>query len=102
NAGTANPANGVSALFSNPTGNTNTAIGNLALQKNTTGSSNIALGVSAGANLTTGNNNIDIGNAGNAGESKAIRIGTVGTQSATFIAGINGVAVTGSGVVVNA
>jgi hypothetical protein len=59
------------------------------------------LGASAGGNLTTGENNIDIGDGGIAGESNAIRIGTVGTQNATFIAGIRGVAVGGGvGVVV--
>jgi septal ring factor EnvC (AmiA/AmiB activator) len=36
-----------------------------------------------------------------AGESNKIRIGIAGTQNATFIAGISGVAVTGSQVVVN-
>src|SRR4029077_2756320 len=44
----------------------------------------------AGFNLTRGNNNIDIGNPGVAGESRAIRIGTVGTHQATFVAGISG------------
>ena len=37
----------------------------------------------------TGSNNIDIGNAGVAGEANTIRIGKVGTQTATFIAGIS-------------
>jgi len=63
---------------------------------------NIALGDRAGQNLTTGNNNIDTGNAGVAGESGAIRIGTSGTQTKTFVAGINGAAVTGAAVKVNA
>ena len=54
----------------------NTANGYQALVNNTTGSNNIALGFHAGVNLTTGNNNIDIGNAGVAGESNTIRIGT--------------------------
>ena len=67
----------------------------------TTGSSNIALGFQAGANLTTGSNNIDIGNVGVAGDANMIRIGTVGTQTATFIAGIRGVTVaSGVGVIV--
>ena len=51
------------------------------------------MGTGAGANLTTGSNNIDIGNAGVAGESSTIRIGTAGVQSLTFIAGISNVAV---------
>jgi trimeric autotransporter adhesin len=60
------------------------------------------LGFNAGKNLTTGSDNIHIGNVGIAGESNHIRIGTVGTQTNTFIAGIQGAAVTGSAVVVNA
>jgi hypothetical protein len=43
-----------------------------------------------GKNLTTGDNNIDIGNAGIAAEANTIRIGAPGTQTRTFIAGING------------
>src|SRR5256884_9806082 len=82
----------------------NTAEGFQAL-KNNSGSSNIAMGSSAGVNLTTGSNNIDIGNQGVAGDSNTIRIGghtpNFGFQTATFIAGIHGVAVTGSAVVVN-
>jgi hypothetical protein len=41
--------------------------------------------------LTTGSLNIDIGNTGVAGENNTIRIGTQGTHTATFVAGINGV-----------
>jgi hypothetical protein len=97
-----NTANGQSALSSNTTGGSNTANGWGALHSNTTGGSNIALGFSAGGNLTTGNHNIDIGNVGSAGESSHIRIGTVGTQTATFIAGIHGVTVaSGVGVVID-
>jgi hypothetical protein len=59
------------------------------------------VGNQAGVNLTTGNNNIDIGAPGAAGEANTIRIGKQGTQKQTFIAGISGVAVTGSTVVVN-
>jgi hypothetical protein len=103
--GNNNTADGFEALFSNTTGSNNTADGLLALENNTighdnsaggfqalanntTGSSNIALGSNAGINLTTGSNNIDIGAPGTAGESKKIRIGKQGTQTATFIAGI--------------
>jgi hypothetical protein len=96
-----NTADGQSALSSNTTGNSNTAIGWSTLHGNTTGGSNIALGFNAGGNLTTGGNNIDIGNLGVAGEAKKIRIGTVGTQTATFVAGIVGVTVpSGVGVIV--
>ena len=87
--------------MSNTTGGGNTAVGVVALVLNTTGSNNIALGVSAGFNLTTGNNNIDIGNAGVTAESDTIRIGISGGQTRTFVAGISGVGVTGTPVVVD-
>src|SRR6266540_3548166 len=100
--GNNNTAIGFSALNSNTTGNNNTAIGIDALFNNTTGSTNIALGFLAGVNLTTGSNNIYIGTSGgSSGESAKIRIGTQGTQTATFIAGISGVTVPGGvGVIV--
>src|SRR5262249_9176690 len=101
--GTANAANGSQALYKNITGNFNTATGYRALGRNTTGRTNIGLGFEAGLNLTTGSNNIDIGNSGVQAESNTIRIGTVGTQTATFIAGINGAGVpTGLAVIVDA
>jgi hypothetical protein len=58
------------------------------------------LGPGAGQNLTTGDHNIDIGNDGVAGEEATIRIGTAVEQTRTFIAGINGVAVAGTSVLV--
>jgi polyhydroxyalkanoate synthesis regulator phasin len=104
--GSNNTAAGTSALFSSTTGGNNTATGDGALESNTTGientangtfalslatgGSNIGIGFNAGANLTTGDNNIDVGNAGVAAEANTIRIGTQGTQTATFIAGIFG------------
>jgi hypothetical protein len=95
-----NTAVGVEAFISNTTGNRNTASGVVALLNNK-GDNNIALGDSAGFNLTTGDNNIDIGNTGAIAESSKIRIGTRETHTATFIAGISGVTVTGSQVIVN-
>jgi Chaperone of endosialidase len=100
-SGSNNTASGVNALFENTTGNDNTASGQGALKSNTTGSTNIAMGYLAGLQLTTGSHNIDIGNQGAAGESGTIRIGTGATQKATFIAGIKGVSVTGSAVMVS-
>jgi hypothetical protein len=88
--GSGNSAHGVSALFDNTTGDGNTAIGASALGGNTTGSFNIGIGSNAGGGLTTGDNNIDIFDPGVAGEGNTIRIGTQGTQTATFIAGIFG------------
>ena len=90
-----NMGNGGGALYKNTTGSYNVAEGLLALYSNTTGGSNIAIGTSAGINLTTGSANIDIGNAGVAGESHTIRIGTQGTQTIAYMAGIRGVAVPG-------
>jgi len=100
-SGTRNTANGVNALQSNTIGNNNVAEGVFALSDNTSGSSNIALGFNAGSNLTTGSNNIDIGASGVVGESNTIRIGRPGLQNSTFIAGIFGVPMSGSVVVVN-
>jgi hypothetical protein len=99
--GNTNAANGAQALYANTSGSDNTAVGFGALGGNTIGGQNIALGVNAGMNLTTGSNNIDVGHSGVAGETGKIRIGTASKQTATFIAGISGVAVTGSQVVVN-
>ena len=100
--GSYNTATGYQALFGNSTGTNNTANGTNALLNNTTGNENIALGNLAGQNLTTGDNNIDIGNQGVAAEANTIRIGTQGTQTNTFIAGITGAAVIGVPVKVNA
>jgi len=96
-----NTADGDVALFDNTTGSNNTASGFNALGANTSGSNNIAVGATAGVNLTIGSNNIYVGNVGGGpGESARIRIGTQGTQTATFIAGISGAAVTGNQVVI--
>lgn len=99
--GTGNTASGLSALGSNTTGSDNTVDGVSALLNNTTGNNNIALGANAGSNLTTGDNNIDIGNFGVAAESNTIRIGTSGTQTRAFMAGIYGTIVSGTPVKVN-
>ena len=99
--GSDNTASGLNALYNNTIGNNNTANGASALFNNTSGNFNIALGSQAGINVT-GSNNIDIGNAGVAGESKTIRIGTRGTQRNTFIAAISGVTVAnGVGVIID-
>ena len=96
--GSSNTASGLSALRSNTMGNSNTSVGAGALFSNMTGSFNIAIGLNAGANLTTGDSNIDIGNLGVAGESHTIRIGSLGVQAATFIAGIRGVTTGGAAI----
>jgi hypothetical protein len=100
--GNQNTGTGYFAVYQNTTGNNNTGHGYSALLNNTTGGGNIALGNFAGSNLTTGDNNIDIGNLGVAAEADTIRIGTQGTQTKTFIAGITGAGVTGVAVKINA
>jgi trimeric autotransporter adhesin len=99
--GRGNAADGVSALVSNSTGFRNTAGGASALESNTTGNNNIALGWEAGDNLTTGSNNIEIGSPGVADDDSTIRLGTQGTQTATFIAGVSSTAITGVDVAVS-
>jgi trimeric autotransporter adhesin len=96
--GDTNTAIGFYALDRNITGSDNTAVGAQSLFSNQTGSNNIALGHSAGYNLTTGDHNIEIGNIGVADESNTIRIGSHGTHTRTFIAGINQTGVSGTAV----
>jgi hypothetical protein len=102
--GYGNTAVGNAALTNNATGSANTAVGFQALRASSRGNNNTALGYGAGQNLTGDNNvavgfgagqfplhdnNIDIGNQGGADDSGTIRIGTEGTQTATYIAGIS-------------
>ena len=100
--GNQNTGTGYFAVYQNTTGNNNAGYGYSALLNNTTGLGNIALGSFAGSNLTTGDNNIDIGNPGVADEANTIRIGTQGTQTKTFVAGVTGGAVMGVAVKINA
>lgn len=104
--GSYNTAVGAKAIAFNSTGRDNAALGYGALNKNSTGSNTVGIGSNAGAfvtsgsnnisvgyysgtTLTTGSNNIQIGHVGgSANESNTIRLGTPGTQTATYIAGI--------------
>jgi endosialidase-like protein len=85
-----NVAVGLNALFFT-TGGNNTGVGSNALATNSTGTGNIALGYFAGSNISSGSNNIDIGNSAPGNESDTIRIGN--TQTAAYLAGVNGVTV---------
>jgi hypothetical protein len=90
--GSNNTASGAGALYNNTTASYNTASGVGALQDNTTGNNNIAVGYAAATNVSGGNgNNIHIGSQGSSGDSGAIRIGTSGTQTSFFVAGVSGV-----------
>jgi hypothetical protein len=92
NNGGFNTASGYAALESNTSGGSNTASGSEALLNNTTGSNNIAVGNAAADNVSGGNsNNIHIGSEGASGDSGTIRLGTSGTQTSAYIAGIAGV-----------
>ena len=100
--GDLNTAIGAWSLNFNTTGRSNTALGWRALFFNTTGSNNIAIGLNAGSSNTTGSNNIDIGNHGDGNGFNTIRIGQVGIQTNTYIAGISGVTVaSGVGVIID-
>src|SRR5262249_23885447 len=94
--GDSNTASGQTALESNTTGIQNTASGAGALSSINPGNRNIAVGYKAGFNLTIGDDNIYLGNLGPASlgsESATMRLGTVGTQTRAFVAGIAGVTV---------
>ena len=71
----------------------NIALGLGALSADTTGTNNIALGSLAANVVSNGNsNNIHIGSQGLAGDVNTIRIGTPGTQTSFFVAGVRGTA----------
>jgi hypothetical protein len=89
-SGGSNTFAGDAAGYAN-TGANNTFVGAYAGHNNTTGANNIAVGRLAGNVLTTGSNNIDIGHAGVAAEANTIRIGTSGTQTIAYLAGVRGV-----------
>ncbi len=73
-------------------GTQNTAVGFQALYGLVDGSNNIAVGVNAGYNISLGqSNNIDIGNVGGFQDFGTTRIGSIGSQTRAFIAGIRGV-----------
>lgn len=89
--GHGNAAFGV-ALHDNTTGGANTALGDLALQNNTTGSGNIAIGSGAAYFVSGSNsNNIHIASQGASTDNNTVRIGTPGTQTSFFAAGVRGV-----------
>ncbi len=92
-SGSYNTLSGVGALLESLTGSNNTAIGFQALG-NATDNDNIALGYLSGFNLTSGVFNIYIGNPGAPNESGAIRLGTQGAHTNTYIAGIYGTTLT--------
>jgi len=89
-AGNWNAFFGSIAGFNNTSGSNNTFLGSVAGYYNTTGSDNLFLGTGAGYNNSTGSNDVYIANGGIGTESNTIRIGTSGTHSAAYVAGIYG------------
>jgi hypothetical protein len=102
--GSSNVCIGPQAFLTATTGTANTAIGYSALSSGS-GSNNIAVGASAGSAYAghTGSN-IYIGNIGNVNDVGAMYIGTVGTHTSNWQAGIYGVTTgtTGLAVLVDA
>lgn len=90
--GSYNQAVGAGALQTLSSGNYNVALGDGALGSLATGSNNTVVGASSG-DLYTGaeSNNVLISHQGLLGESAVIRIGSPGTQTTCYIAGIDGV-----------
>jgi hypothetical protein len=118
--GSYNTAIGFWALYANQVGVENTAVGEKALNLNrvgfntavgfqsligsTHGKYNIALGWNAGRFVSAGSDNIEIGNQGDESgdDNDTIRIGTEGTHTNTYIAGIaNNTTVSGPYVVID-
>jgi hypothetical protein len=101
--GCCNTAFGASALRVTTSGAQNTALGYDALVNLASGSLNTVIGSGAGFALTSGSNNIYLGaDSASGSESGTIRIGGIGGQTSTFIAGIFGqVSASGVAVLVN-
>lgn len=93
-----NTALGYQAMLG-ATGNFSVAIGSGSLP-NATGDNNIAIGYQSGSGVGTGGNNVLIANAGTSTDANLIRIGTLGTHTATYIAGLSGTNITGGAAVV--
>jgi Chaperone of endosialidase len=88
-----NTAVGSFALVNNISADSNVAIGFGALGSITSSTSidNIAVGTQAASNLTSGAHNIHIGNPALSSESNTIRIGSGGTHTKFFVAGVRDV-----------
>ncbi len=98
--GSGNTAFGYAGLRSMKTGSNNIGFGYQSLYLNSTGSNNIAMGYQGGYYVLSGSNNIEIGSLGAFADDNLIRIGTQGTQTKTYIAGISDAQITGAAVYV--
>jgi hypothetical protein len=86
--GNNNIAVGQWTLGNTMTGFGNVGVGTGALNNNTTGGFNVAVGNSAGQFASNPSNSIFINNVGASADDNTIKIGTQGTQTTAFIAGI--------------
>lgn len=98
--GSSNTAFGYAGLRSMTTGSKNIGFGYQSLYLDTTGSNNIAMGYQGGYYVLTGSNTIEIGSMGAFADNNLIRIGTEGTQTKAYIAGIADAQITGAAVYV--
>lgn len=90
--GSQNNALGASSGGAINTGGNNTLIGHQSGVLLQSGNSNVALGYQSGSAWGAAvSNNIAVGSIGSVADSATIRIGTNGTHTSTFIAGIDGV-----------
>ncbi len=99
---------GTTALV-NSTGSNNVCVGFGGFPSNSTSENNVGIGSNVGSNFALGNesNNILLNSFGVVGDNHTLRIGAgtgTGTQqlNAAFISGIQGIAVTGTAVLVSA
>jgi hypothetical protein len=90
-SGEFNTGVGSQALVTNADGDFNVAIGGKALFNIASSTDNIAIGYGAALSLTSGAHNIHIGNPALSSESNTIRIGTGGTHTKFFVAGVRSV-----------
>jgi len=89
-----NSSFGYDSLTSGTIAYNNSSFGSGSLQSILTGNDNISIGYLSGVNYVGAeSNNILLANQGVAAENTTIRIGTQGTQTRAFIAGVTGVAV---------
>ena len=98
--GSGNTAFGYAGLRSMTSGSNNIGFGYQSLYLNSTGSNNIAMGYQGGYYPLSGSNLIEIGSKGAFADTDLIRIGTQGTQTKTYIAGISDAQITGAAVYV--
>jgi hypothetical protein len=85
-----NVALGSDTMLANANGSNNVAVGGVSLASNVNGARNVAVGYRSGVFPSASSDSIFIGNEGISNDTTTIKIGTQGTQTSAFIAGIRG------------